>query len=123
MATPLRTALISLVALGAAPFLAAQEEDPFGSLFGERQEPSEEDLPEEALERGLVLLARGRHAEAELLLALLKDEHPEAELPRLGLAPSRGVRSLGLWARCPTMGPVASSPPVLMREPASWRCR
>ena len=77
---PPRTSLQPLAAffvllLGMAPLAAQDKEDPFGSLFGDRQEGAEEELPSDPLEQARTLLARGRHGEArELLLAILGED-------------------------------------------------
>ena len=66
----MRKALALVLALfvgGVAPSWGQdEEEDPFARLYGdEDSEFSDDDLPEDPVERGGVLLEHGRHDEAE----------------------------------------------------------
>ena len=75
---PLLAALLTALVL-TAPVRAQDDDDPFKNMYGDEQ-PSAgtEDLPDEPLERARMLLARGRHDEAESLLRGLREQDPAA---------------------------------------------
>lgn len=69
------------------PAWAQDGDDPFGTLFGEDQRGvTDDDLPEDPVDRAAALVARGRHDEAEALLRPTIEADPEdaAALSALG---------------------------------------
>lgn len=86
----LRLALASLalaLPLVAGPAWAQDDDDPFGTLFGEDQRGStDEALPDDPVDRAAALANRGRHDEAEALLRAALENDPEdvAALSALG---------------------------------------
>ncbi|MGE0708281.1 MAG: tetratricopeptide repeat protein [Planctomycetota bacterium] len=79
--TPLLSLLLALPLLG-----AAQDDDPFGELYGERRAGKGDELPAEPLPRAVAFIGRGRHDEAEALLQRLRREAPRAVAPLVPLA-------------------------------------
>lgn len=83
----LRLVLVASLALTSAAPLWAQERDPFGRMFGEdRRGTTDDDLPEEPVDRAAALAGRGRHDEAEAILraALENDPADAVALTALG---------------------------------------
>jgi len=76
----MRKALPLILALCLAPAWAQDddEDDPFARLYGDEDEEfSDDDLPEDPVERAMVLLDHGRHDEAEALFGVVLAEDDE----------------------------------------------
>jgi len=75
-ALPLALAAALAGGSGLAP--GQDEDDPFGTLFGEEQGLElSDDLPEDPVERAVAFVKGGRHDEAEALLQAARDDDPE----------------------------------------------